>query len=151
MPESLTRRGPPPNFAARPGWPASHRNRGRLQIGTPAGIASEYLAGSRRNLQGIKGILISSCHYGQNRSEALPGPNQRDAACVPRVMPQFEEAGRRMSYNAQECLDKAKECERIALQAKDRDAKATLIEIAQQWRELARQKGELERDRSHLP
>jgi hypothetical protein len=32
-------------------WPASVRNRGRHQIGIPAGITSEYLAGMRRNLQ----------------------------------------------------------------------------------------------------
>ena len=32
-------------------WPASVRNGGRLQIGIPAGINSEYLAGMRRNLQ----------------------------------------------------------------------------------------------------
>jgi len=32
-------------------WPASVRNGGRHQIGIPAGINSEYLAGMRRNLQ----------------------------------------------------------------------------------------------------
>src|SRR5271165_1384089 len=32
-------------------WPASIRNGGRHQIGIPAGITSEYLAGMRRNLQ----------------------------------------------------------------------------------------------------
>src|ERR1700737_3507572 len=31
-------------------WPASVRNGGRHQIGIPAGIKSEYLAGMRRNL-----------------------------------------------------------------------------------------------------
>jgi site-specific recombinase XerD len=31
-------------------WPASVRNGGRFQIGIPAGITSEYLAGMRRNL-----------------------------------------------------------------------------------------------------
>jgi hypothetical protein len=30
-------------------WPASVRNRGRLQIGIPAGIKSEYPAGLNRN------------------------------------------------------------------------------------------------------
>jgi len=32
-------------------WPASVRNGGRHQIGIPADIKSEYLAGMRRNLQ----------------------------------------------------------------------------------------------------
>jgi len=31
-------------------WPASVRNGGRHQIGIPADIKSEYLAGMRRNL-----------------------------------------------------------------------------------------------------
>ena len=35
-------------------WPASVRNGGRLQIGIPAGINSEYLAGMRRNLHGLR-------------------------------------------------------------------------------------------------
>ncbi len=64
------------------------------------------------------------------------------------VLEAFENPqGRRASYNAKQCLDKATECERIASQVKARDAKATLIEIAQQWRELVRQKEEIEWDR----
>jgi hypothetical protein len=38
-------------------WPASVRNGGRLQIGIPAGIKSEYLAGMRRNLQYVRGSV----------------------------------------------------------------------------------------------
>ncbi len=45
-----------------------------------------------------------------------------------------------MSYSAQQCLDMAKECGRMASQAKDRDARAALIEFARQWLELARHK-----------
>ena len=56
-----------------------------------------------------------------------------------------------MSYTAQQCLDRARECERMASQAKDRDAKAAFVELAQQWQELARQKKELDWDRSKLP
>jgi hypothetical protein len=48
MPESLTRRK---NAANRYRWPASNRNGGRLQIGTPAGFKSEYPAGINRNPQ----------------------------------------------------------------------------------------------------
>src|SRR5258707_15808163 len=44
------------------------------------------------------------------------------------------------SYSAQQCLDMAKDCGRMASQAKDRDAKAALIEFARQWLELARHK-----------
>jgi hypothetical protein len=52
-----------------------------------------------------------------------------------------------MSYSAQQCLDMAKECGRMASQAKDRDARAALIEFARQWLELARHKEQLDRDR----
>ena len=44
-------------------------------------------------------------------------------------------------------LDKAEECERLAAQAQDPDVKAALILISRQWRELARQVENLERDR----
>jgi hypothetical protein len=44
-------------------------------------------------------------------------------------------------------LDKAEECERLAAQARDPDVKAALILISRQWRELARQVEQLERDR----
>src|SRR6266446_2354749 len=53
-----------------------------------------------------------------------------------------------MSYSAQQCLDMAKECGRMASQAKDRDARAALIEFARQWLELARHKEQLDRDRA---
>ena len=36
---------------------------------------------------------------------------------------------------------------RLAVQAKDYDAKASFAEVARQWRELARQAEQLERDR----
>jgi len=55
-----------------------------------------------------------------------------------------------MSYSVQQCLD-ARECDRMALQAKDRDAKAAFIELARQWQELARQKEDLERNRIKPP
>jgi hypothetical protein len=68
------------------------------------------------------------------------------------VLEAFENLkGRRMRYTAQQCLDRARECEWMASQAKDRDAKAAFVELAQQWQELARQTKELERDRSKLP
>ena len=44
-------------------------------------------------------------------------------------------------------LDKAKECELLAAQAREPDVKAALAEISQQWRELARQVEWLEHDR----
>ena len=50
-----------------------------------------------------------------------------------------------MSYDSQQCLDKATECDRMASEAKDRDAKAALTECARQWLQLARQKKEMER------
>jgi hypothetical protein len=40
---------------------------------------------------------------------------------------------------------------RMASQVKDRDAKAAFIECARQWQVLARQKGELDRNRSKPP
>jgi hypothetical protein len=46
------------------------------------------------------------------------------------------------------------ECDRMALEAKDRDAKAAFVECARQWHELhefARQKKELEPDRAAMP
>ena len=56
-----------------------------------------------------------------------------------------------MSYSSQQCLDRAMECDRMALEAKDRDAKAAFVECARQWHELARQKKELEPDRAAMP
>jgi hypothetical protein len=49
-----------------------------------------------------------------------------------------------MRYGAKECLDRAKACDWVALQTKDRDARATFIELAKQWRELAVQKEDME-------
>ena len=55
MPELLTRRKTPRSIAGRVAgfksewWPDLFRNRGRHQIGTMAGFASEYLAGFNRN------------------------------------------------------------------------------------------------------
>jgi hypothetical protein len=51
-----------------------------------------------------------------------------------------------MSYSAQQCFDRARECEWMASHVKDRDAKAAFIECARQWLALARQKQELLRD-----
>jgi hypothetical protein len=53
-----------------------------------------------------------------------------------------------MSYTAQQCLDRARECEWMASQAKERD-EAAFVECARQWQELARQKRELEQERGH--
>jgi hypothetical protein len=50
-----------------------------------------------------------------------------------------------MSYSPQQCLDRARECDWMASQAKDRDAKTAFVELARQWHELARQKEELAR------
>ena len=52
-----------------------------------------------------------------------------------------------MIYSAQQCLDKARECEWMASQAKDSDAKAAFEELVLQWQELARQKEDMERNR----
>jgi len=52
-----------------------------------------------------------------------------------------------MNYSAQQCLDRARECERMASQAKDSDVKAAFEEVALQWLELARQKEDMERNR----
>ena len=52
-----------------------------------------------------------------------------------------------MSYTFQECLDRARECEWMASQAKDDDAKAAFVECARQWQDLARQKQDMERER----
>jgi hypothetical protein len=56
-----------------------------------------------------------------------------------------------LRYSAQQCLDRARECEWMASQAKDSDAKAEFIELSRQWLELAGQKEELERDRPTSP
>jgi hypothetical protein len=69
-------------------------------------------------------------------SAALGGPS-----CFPEI-----KAGP-VSYSAQQCLDRATECDRMALDAKDCDAKAAFMECARQWLELARQKKDLQRDR----
>jgi hypothetical protein len=54
MPESLTRKKTPLVPSGVTGfksewWPASNRNSGRLQIGTPAGFTSVHPAGLNRN------------------------------------------------------------------------------------------------------
>ena len=70
--------------------------------------------------------------------------------------PRLEGSGRksearRMWYSVQQCLDHARECDWMASQAKDQNAKAAFVELARQWQELARQKDELERYRPNLP
>jgi hypothetical protein len=50
-----------------------------------------------------------------------------------------------VSYSSQQCLDRAVLCDEMALEAKDRDAKAAFMECSRQWHELARQKKDLER------
>ena len=56
-----------------------------------------------------------------------------------------------MSYSAQECRDRATICTLMASQAKDRDAKASFVELARQWQELAQQKEDMERNPPKLP
>jgi len=56
-----------------------------------------------------------------------------------------------VSYSAQQCLDRGRECNWLASQAKDSRAKAAFIECARQWHELARQKEDLERSPGRLP
>jgi len=52
-----------------------------------------------------------------------------------------------MSYSVQQCRDRATDCDLMASQAKDSVAKAAFIECALQWRELARQKEDMEWNR----
>ncbi len=71
MPESLTRRKNAANRYQVAGfkserWPDSSRNAGRLQIGTPAGFASEYPAGINRNPH-LNSFLLG------NQSIGIPG------------------------------------------------------------------------------
>jgi hypothetical protein len=52
-----------------------------------------------------------------------------------------------MSFSAQQCLDNARECEWMASQAKDGDAKAAFVDCVRQWLELARKREVFERNR----
>jgi hypothetical protein len=56
-----------------------------------------------------------------------------------------------MSYTAQQCFDRAEECDRIASEAKTRDARASFIKLAGEWRELARRKEGAEWNRAKKP
>jgi len=47
----------------------------------------------------------------------------------------------------QRYLDKARECERMAVQAYDPDVKAAFAEVSRQWLALARRIEQFERDR----
>jgi hypothetical protein len=51
-----------------------------------------------------------------------------------------------VSYTTQQYLDRARECEWMASQAKHGDAKAEFVECAREWQELARQKREMEQE-----
>jgi hypothetical protein len=57
-----------------------------------------------------------------------------------------ESQDRRVRYSAQQCRDRARECEWMSSQAKDSDARDLFIELARQWQELARQKEDLEKN-----
>jgi hypothetical protein len=62
-------------------WPASVRNGGRHQIGIPAGIKSEYLAGMRRNLHPLSPTALFSITDGsalQGRCTLLRNPWQQN-------------------------------------------------------------------------
>jgi hypothetical protein len=63
---------------------------------------------------------------------------------VPEAFPKPE--ARRMTCSAPQCLDKARECESMASQARDGDGKALFVELAKQWLVLARQKEDIERN-----
>jgi hypothetical protein len=52
-----------------------------------------------------------------------------------------------MSQRVQRYRDKAEACERMAVQAKDPDVKASFDEVARQWRDLARQVEQMEFDK----
>jgi len=58
---------------------------------------------------------------------------------------------RRVTYSAQQCFDRAGECDWMASQAKDSRAQAAFVECARQWQELVRQKEELEWKPARLP
>ena len=45
-----------------------------------------------------------------------------------------------MVFNAQQCLDCARECEWMSSQATDGDAKTAFLECAREWLKLAQQK-----------
>jgi len=49
---------------------------------------------------------------------------------------------------AEQCRNKAADCERLALLAKYPDAKNSFVEVARQWRDLAKQIELIERDSS---
>ena len=51
-----------------------------------------------------------------------------------------------MIFSAQQCLDNARECEWMASQVKEGDARATLLDCVRQWLELARKQDVFERD-----
>jgi hypothetical protein len=51
-----------------------------------------------------------------------------------------------MRYNVQQCIDRAKECDRMASRAKESDAEILYLDLAQQWLELAWQKEELKHE-----
>jgi hypothetical protein len=44
-----------------------------------------------------------------------------------------------MSTKVQYCLERAEHCERMAALTSDREVRANFAELAQQWRDLARQ------------
>ena len=43
-----------------------------------------------------------------------------------------------MTFSAQQCLANARECEWLASQVKDGDAKAAFVDCVREWLELAR-------------
>jgi hypothetical protein len=51
-----------------------------------------------------------------------------------------------MRYSVQQCIDRARECDRMASRVKESDAKILFLDLAQQWLELGWQKEDLERD-----
>jgi hypothetical protein len=51
-----------------------------------------------------------------------------------------------MSSMAEKFLERAECCQHLAVQATNWDARLNFTEIARQWRELARQREQLEKD-----
>jgi hypothetical protein len=91
-----------------------------------------------------------------------PGPSSGSLQFVESVVPRLfcvrgiflcepaasvQKADSRMSYTAEQCYDKARDCALKALQVKDAEAKAAFSELVRQRQELAQQKEDMEWNR----
>jgi hypothetical protein len=120
---------------------ASPRGGMRRKANLESGQRAATLAVLTDTLSGI------DCHPCDPRFRACPARGDPDhlRKLLGRLVAPSQE--HQMSYSVQQCLDKARECEWMASQAKDDEAKALFVELVKQWMELARQKEDLERDR----